>query len=178
MSAVPVTVELPEWFPVRTSDYRLRALRDAHYAGGVGGKTVGQPGKRIAFVTFDGTAGWVSHWPKPEFVDHAFGEAFVCTLFRNEGYGLSSAMIEAAITLTEARWGDPPHGAWLTFVDPDEVESPNPGYCFKCAGFRFVGLTKDRGLHVLRRTTAGSARPQEPESGGDQGSPVAEKRQA
>src|SRR5690348_16551839 len=145
----------PEWLPVKVSDYRLRGLLDRHYAGGVGGATVGQPGKRIAFVTFEGTAGWVSHWPKPEFVDHAFGEAFVCTLFRKECDGLASAMIESAIALTEARWGAPPEGGWLTFVDPDEVESPNPGYCFKCAGFVEVGRTKDRGLVVLRRVGRG-----------------------
>lgn len=143
---------LPEWLPVKVSDYRLRGLRDRHYAGGVGGATVGQPGKRIAFVTFEGTAGWVSHWPKPEFIDHAFGEAFVCTLFRKECAGLASLMIEDAIARTEARWGRPPAGGWLTFVDPDEVESPNPGYCFKQAGFVPAGFTKDRGLLVLRRT--------------------------
>jgi hypothetical protein len=64
-SAAPHFVT-PEWLPVKTSDYRLRGLRDRHYAGGVGGKTVGQPGRRIAFVTFEGTAGWVSHWPDPQ----------------------------------------------------------------------------------------------------------------
>jgi hypothetical protein len=147
----PTTASIPEWLPVKTSDWRLRALRDRHYAGGVGGATVGQPGKRIAFVTFEGTAGWVSHWPKPEFIDHAFGEAFVCTLFRKECDGLASAMIESAMALTEARWGAPPEGGWLTFVDPAEVESPNPGYCFKQAGFRPCGFTKDRHLLVLRR---------------------------
>lgn len=148
MSAVTV---LPEWLPVATSDYRLRALRDRHYAGGVGGRTVGQPGRRIAFVTFEGDAGWVSHWPDPKYVTHAFGDAFTCTLFRKEFDGLASFMIEDAIRLTEARWGAPPSGGWLTFVDPDEVESPNPGYCFKRAGFVSAGFTKDRGLIVLRR---------------------------
>lgn len=151
-AAITRNAELPEWLPVKTSDYRLRALRDRHYAGGVGGATVGQPGRRIAFVTFEGTAGWVSHWPKPEFIDHAFGEAFVCTLFRKECPGVASAMIEAAIALTEARWGSPPAGGWLTFIDPDEVASPNPGYCFKCAGFEPAGFTKDRHLLVLRRS--------------------------
>lgn len=142
---------LPEWLPVRTSDYRLRALRDRHYAGGIGGRTVGQPGRRLAFVTFEGTAGWVSHWPDPQYVDHAFGDAYVCTLFRKEFDGPASPMIEDAIRRTEDRWGAPPSGGWLTFVDPNEVESPNPGYCFKCAGFVVVGRTKDRGLVVLQR---------------------------
>lgn len=150
---------LPEWLPVKTSDYRLRALRDRHYAGGVGGRTVGQPGRRIAFVTFEGTAGWVSHWPDQQYVNHAFGDAFVCTLFRKECGGLASLMILDAIRRTEARWGAPPPGGWLTFVDLDEVESPNPGYCFKRAGFVLVGFTKDRGLLVLRRAANSQEQP-------------------
>jgi len=144
---------VPEWLPVRTSDWRLRALRDRHYAGGVGGLTVGQPGRRLAFVTFDGTAGWVSHWPRPELASHGYGDAYVCTLFRKECPGLASAMIEAALVLTEQRWGAPPDGGWLTFVDATKVRHKrDPGRCFRRAGFRVVGSTKDRGLIVLQRT--------------------------
>lgn len=150
--------QMPEWLPVKTSDYRLRALRDRHYAGGVGGRTVGQPGRRIAFVTFEGTAGWVSHWPESQYVGHDFGDAFTCTLFRKEHAGLASPMIVDAIGRTEARWGAPPPGGWLTFVDPDKVASPNPGYCFKMAGFVEVGRTKDRGLIVLRRGSSATIR--------------------
>jgi hypothetical protein len=147
-----VTIELsPVWLPVATSDWRLRGLRDRHYAGGVGGKTVGQPGRRLAFVTFDGTAGWISHWPDPVYAKHGYGDAYICTLFRKECDGLASEFIDAAIELTEERWGAPPSGGWLTFVDPDKVESPNPGYCFKQAGFQVVGRTKDRDLIVLQR---------------------------
>lgn len=139
-----------EWFPVSVSDYRLRDLRDRHYAGGVGGKTVGAPGKRIAFVTFEGTAGWVSYFQRPEEVDHDFGCGYLCAMFRNEGAGLSSAMIEDAIRRTELRWGEPQEG-WLTFVNVEKVASPNPGYCFKCAGFVPVGYTRERGYLALRR---------------------------
>lgn len=148
------------WFPVRTSDYRLRALRDRHYAGGVGGRTVGQPGRRLGFVTFDGSAGWVSHWPDPRYAMHGRGDAYVCTLFRKECAGLASDFIHAAIAATERKWGVPPSGGWLTFVDPTHVASPNPGYCFKCAGFQDVGRTKDRGLIVLHRDTMQSNQPE------------------
>jgi hypothetical protein len=137
------------WFPVATSDWRLRELRDRHYAGGVGGKTAGPPGRRLAFVTFAGEAGWISHWPYRHLSGHGQGDCFVCSLFRNEGDWLSSQLIEAAIALTVERWGEPPDG-WLTFVDADQVRSPNPGYCFKRAGFRHVGYSSDRQLHVLR----------------------------
>lgn len=138
-----------EWLPVSTADWRLRGLRDRHYSGGVGGATAGRPGRRIAFVTFEGTAGWISGHQAT--IDHDFGDSFECTLFRKECDGLASPMIEDAIRRTEARWGAPPPGGWLTFIDADEIESPNPGYCFKQAGFVFVGFSKDRGLTVLRR---------------------------
>ncbi len=142
---------LPEWLPVSVSDWRLRGLRDRHYAGGVGGRTVGQPGRRLAFVTFEGTAGWVSHWPDPQYVDHDYGDAYSCTLFRKECPGLASEMILDAMRRTEDKWGSPPDAGWLTFVNPREVASPNPGYCFKRAGFVEVGRTKQNGLVVLRR---------------------------
>lgn len=141
--------ESPEWLPVSTADWRLRALRDRHYSGGVGGATAGRPGRRIGFVTFEGTAGWISG--HQGVIDHDFGDAYECTLFRKECNGLASPMIEDAIRRTELRWGPPPAGGWLTFIDADEVESPNPGYCFKQAGFVFVGYSKERGLTVLRR---------------------------
>lgn len=154
-SLLGVSRQAPEWLPVSVSDWRLRALRDRHYAGGVGGLTVGPPARRIAFVTFEGTAGWVSSWPDPRFVDHGFGDAFTCTLFRKECPGLASEMIEDAIRRTELRWGSPPPGGWLTFVDPAEVASPNPGYCFKRSGFVVVGRTAGGhgrpSLVVLRR---------------------------
>lgn len=138
------------WLPVSVSDWRLRGLRDRHYSGGVGGRTVGPPGRRLAFVTFDGAAGWLSHWPYPELSFHGQGDRFICSLFRNEGAGLSSQMIEEAITLTEERWGAAPDG-WLTFVKAAAVASANPGYCFKCAGFELAGVSQDQRLLVLKR---------------------------
>jgi hypothetical protein len=91
-----------------------------------------------------------------EEVDHDFGCGYLCSLFRNEGAGLSSEMIESAIALTELRWGTHPEG-WLTFVREDEVASPNPGYCFKCAGFVPVGYTRERHYLALRRYTRAAA---------------------
>jgi hypothetical protein len=141
-----------EWLPVRTSDWRLRGLRDRHYSGGSGGRTVGPPGRRLALVTFEGTAGWISAWPDPRYSDHGLGDAYLCTLFRNEGAGLSSTLILAALTITERRWGPPPSGGWITFVDADAVRPKrDPGWCFICAGFEPAGFTKDRGLVILRR---------------------------
>lgn len=135
-----------EWLPVRVSDYRLRRLRDAHYSTDlrhVGAKTVGAPGRRLAFVTFEGTAGWVSHY---RYL--GLDEGYVCSFFRNEGAGLASELIVAAIDATEQRWGPPPR--WLTLIDEAKVRRKrDPGRCFRRAGFRPVGRTKDRGLLIL-----------------------------
>ena len=48
---------------------------------------------------------------------------------------------------------------FFTFVNPGKVGSPNPGYCFKKAGWRHVGRTKKRGLHILEKTRPGDGRP-------------------
>ena len=138
---------MAEWLPVKVSDYRLRELRDRHYSGGVGGRTVGAPGERLAFVTFEGTAGWVSHRSYWGLRDQ-FGDGFVCTFFRNEGADRASDLIRAAHELTESRWGVPER--WLTMVDPSKVRHKrDPGRCFLRAGYRVAGRTRDKGLLVL-----------------------------
>lgn len=134
-----------EWLPVRVSDWRLRRLRDRHYSTRYpGGATVGAPGRRLAFVTFEGTAGWVSHY---RYV--GLGDGYVCSFFRNEGAGLSSSLIRAAIAATERAWGAPP--LWLTLIDPARIRPKrDPGRCFLRAGFEDRGRrTADRGLIVL-----------------------------
>ncbi len=54
-------------------------------------------------------------------------------------------MIIEAIAIAQRRW---PGMRLFTFVDPREIRSTNPGYCFKAAGFRYCGKTR-RGLHIL-----------------------------
>jgi hypothetical protein len=64
------------------------------------------------------------------------------SLFRNEGAGLSSELILAAISETALLWDAPPLGI-ITFVDASKVRAKrNPGYCYLRAGFRHVGETK------------------------------------
>ena len=71
-----------------------------------------------------------------------------CAVFRNEGAGLSSALIEAADALAFSRWPGERH---FTHVDPREVRSTNPGFCFLRAGWRRCGSTAS-GLRILERT--------------------------
>lgn len=70
-----------------------------------------------------------------------------CAVFRNEGAGLSSDLIKSAERFAWDRWPGERH---FTHVDPREVRSTNPGFCFIAAGWRRCGYTKD-GLHILER---------------------------
>lgn len=93
----------------------------------------------------------VTSWPYAQHVKHAWAGAWVNSLFRNEGAGLSSEIILSAVAATRAAarvlWY-PVNGSFepdlgiVTFVDPTKVRSTNPGYCYLRAGFRRVGVTK------------------------------------
>jgi hypothetical protein len=93
------------------------------------------PGEKLVLVTHDGRALFV--WRK--FKDDSGQLGVNCAVFRNEGGERSSDLIRAADEVAWARW---PGERLYTYVDPAKVASPNPGYCFKAAGWRFCGRTK------------------------------------
>lgn len=138
------------WQVVKRSDARGAALADRHYSR----KTIGSmhftpPGRCLVLLTSQADALWVSSWPYEVFVKHAWPGAWMCTLFRNESPMLSSELIRQAVAVTRYKWGRPPTLGMITFVDMAKVRSCNPGYCFKKAGWKQVGLTKS-GLVVLQ----------------------------
>lgn len=138
------------WIRSWRADPQVAALADRHYSRKtVGAAQFAPPGRNLTLRTFGADAGWVTCWPLPEYVDHAWGDCYTCTLFRNESDALSSELITEAVAATRAKFGDPPSGGFLTFIDEDEVASPNPGYCFLMAGWERVGRTKDRNLIVM-----------------------------
>ena len=74
----------------------------------------------------------------------------MCSLFRNEGAGLSSELITQAVAASRWIFGDPPELGIVTFVDRAKTRAKrNPGYCYKMAGWAPCGRTKG-GLHVLQ----------------------------
>jgi DNA modification methylase len=100
------------------------------------------PGDKMVLLTDDGTA--LFAWRRERFSQR--GETGVCcSVFRNEGPQLSSDLIREAMA---AAWLEWPGERLYTFVDPDEILSANPGYCFKQAGWTYCGSTP-KGLHVL-----------------------------
>jgi hypothetical protein len=62
-----------------------------------------------------GRAVWTTSWPFAEYVRHAWPGAWVNSLFRNEGDGLSSDLIRQAIAATRSEWPDIPVLGIVTF---------------------------------------------------------------
>jgi hypothetical protein len=118
-------------------------LADRHYnRQKVGAAGFTPPGRVIVLKTPCARAVWATSWPFAQYVKHAWAGAWVNSLFRNEGAGLSSALIEQAVIYTARQWDIPELGL-ITFVDASKVKRKrNPGYCYLRAGFEHVGETK------------------------------------
>jgi hypothetical protein len=70
-----------------------------------------------------------------------------CTVFRNEGAGLSSELIREADDLAWQRWPGERH---FTYVNAGKIRSSNPGYCFLRAGYQHAGRSQ-KGLILMER---------------------------
>ena len=150
------------WHISHQADWRACALANRHYSR----KTIGAPqftppGRKLVLATPTYDALWVTSWPFPEFVNRIYPDAWLCSLFRNEGPCLSSLLIRDALAATVWRFGEPPREGMVTMVDTRKVRSSNPGCCFKKAGFRTVGRTKG-GLVILQVTACDMPEPEAP----------------
>lgn len=145
----------PIWNRSWRADPRGRVLADRHYTRQKhGAKQFVPPGSCVVLLTPCGRGLWITSAPKREYVKHAWAGAWVCAMFRNEGAGLSSEMIRAAVRETIDHYGDVPWRGMVTFVDPAKTASrrsrrSQPGECFLRAGFKHVGYTKTDHLPAL-----------------------------
>ena len=123
------------------ADPHARRIADRHYnRQSVGAAQFVPPGRCLVLTT--PTALWVTSWPFPEYVRHAWPGAWVCSAFRNEGDELSSSLVTAAVAATVWRWPEVPALGMVTFVDPSKTRRKrDPGRCFRRAGFHPVGYT-------------------------------------
>jgi|APHM01.1.fsa_nt_gi hypothetical protein len=129
------------WHISHRADDRALPLADRHYSRQCpGSDQFVKPGRCL--VLWQPEALWVTFWPFAEHVKHEWAGAWECSLFRNEGAGLSSDLIRQAVSATRWKYGDPPADGMITFIDQSEVQSEHPGYCYKCAGFESAGHTK------------------------------------
>ena len=131
-------------------DLHARHYSRYEYADGRDRKLFVGPGDKLVLRTERGNACWV--WRKfvDDCIDQRTGErqqGVNCAVFRNESEHLSSQLVRQADAIADEVWTDRRH---YTYVDPEEVASTNPGYCFIVAGWRRCGVTKS-GLIVLER---------------------------
>lgn len=131
------------WVTANRADKECVALADRHYnRQKVGSPQFVPPGRCVVLKTPCAKAVWVTSWPFAQYVKHAWAGAWMNSLFRNEGAGLSSELIIEAVAATRAFWDPPPLGL-VTFVDARKVRKKgHPGYCYRMAGFDHVGETK------------------------------------
>lgn len=139
-------------------ELRSRLIADRHYnRQKFGSPQFVPPGRCAVFyaATATGQALWVTSWPFAEYVKHAWGGAWICSAFRNEGAGVASELIIEALAATRSVLGEPPTLGMITFVDRRKVRPTRVrgvdvfGWTYRKAGFSEVGETKG-GLLALQ----------------------------
>ena len=137
------------WYLSSSIDPRARVLADRHYSRQKpGSRRFVAPGRCIVLLTDTSDALWASLWQR--YAKHAWPDAWVCSLFRNESARLSSHLITEAVAVTRFIWGEPPAQGFVTFVDSGQVNRRrDPGHCYRKAGWHEVGRTRS-GLIVLQ----------------------------
>lgn len=132
-------------------DTEALPLADRHYnRRKVGSPQFVPPGRCVVLKTTCRRALWTTSWPFAEYVRHAWLGAWVNSIFRNEGAGLSSELIREAVAATRDCWPAVPALGMVTFVDASKTRRKrDPGRCYRKAGFRHVGFTKG-GLWVFQ----------------------------
>lgn len=145
----PLFPTLGRWLPVADGNAEARALFHRHYSCRHGGnghrpKLFVGPGEKLVLITQQADALIVFR----KFIsdDREFGQGINCAVFRNEGHFRSSSLIREAVE--QWAWKRWPGERFYTYVDGKRIVSANPGYCFKCAGWRRCGVTRG-GLIVL-----------------------------
>ena len=150
------------WRLSHRCDTRARLLADRHYnRQHVGAANFVPPGRCVVFYAKESTgeAFWVTSWPFAEYVRHAWGGAWMCSAFRNEGAGRASDLIRDAIACTRYLMGEPPEQGVVTFIDTSKVKPiyvrgvATWGRTYRLAGFDLCGETKG-GLLAFRLAPA------------------------
>ena len=145
------------WTRTTKFDARAAALADRHYSRRkIGSPQFMPPGQTIVLLTTDARAvfGWWRPDPSSGLRQMNGLDGWTCTIFRNEGEALSSDLIlDAECAIVEFGYAIGPDGM-LTYVWDRKVASPNPGYCFKRAGWRAIGRSADDRKTLLQKRAA------------------------
>lgn len=129
-------------FDIFTRHYTFRKWR---IRNGKNGKRMLGPGETIVLLAKDGKA--LFAWKKQKYSQD--GQTGInCSIFRNEGSLKSSDLILQAEVVAWKRW---PGERLFTYVNARKIQSSNPGYCFKCAGWKVCGVSKAKKLIILEK---------------------------
>jgi hypothetical protein len=137
------------WIKVKDGNEYARQLFHRHYsyrpyADGRKPKLFCGPGEKMVLLLNNGQALFV--WRK--FISGDGQQGINCSIFRNESTYMSSWLILEAEKLAWERW---PGERLYTYVHPGKIQSANPGYCFKKAGWVQCGETKVNKLVILEK---------------------------
>lgn len=155
---------LDVWVPIVDGDPCAAAMYNRHYSSARsrarrelrGTLQIMGPCERLVLMT--PCRRGLFAWRRQQIRDD--GQAGVeCSIFRNEGAGLSSSLIIAADVLAYRRWPGLRH---FTYVDPKHVSNSNAGRCFQRAGWCYVYVRDEnrqrrrkcssRGLFLMERS--------------------------
>ena len=143
-------LKLIHWHLSHRTDQKVRVLADRHYyRKNPNSPQFTPPGKCVVFRTANYDAFWITNAPFTQYIRHRWAGAWTCIAFRNESPLLSSTLITQAVAASLFVLRTPPALGFITFVNASKIKSPNPGYCFKRAGWEHIGFTKGA-LHVLQ----------------------------
>jgi hypothetical protein len=131
-------------------------LADRHYSRRkIGSPQFMPPGQTLVLVADDAVFGWWRPHPDSGLVAMNKLDGWTCTIFRNEGRERSSDLILAAEIMLLARYDVGPDGL-LTYVFDKKVRSVNPGFCFKCCGWKIAGRSADGKKTLLQKRVQSS----------------------
>ena len=142
------------WRRVGKFDATAVALADEHYSRRKrGSPQFMPPGQTIILLSTDETAvfGWWRPHPRSGLAAMNGRDGWTCTIFRNTGRHRSSDLILQAELMLASHATDCGPDGMLTYVFDQKVRSPNPGYCFKAAGWRVLGRSADGKKTLLQK---------------------------
>lgn len=156
MTGLQLGVSFPStepFYKIKDGNSKALILYEGHYSArpNRNSKLICGPGGKLLLLTHCHKAlvVWRKHMDK--CIDERTGQpqqGINCAVFRNEKSRYrSSDLLLAAEAWAWQRW---PGERLYTFVDATKIESDNPGYCFKCAGWQTCGRTKS-GLLILEK---------------------------
>ena len=137
----------PNWLLSRDGDRLIYAMYQSHYSAPryklPRQRLFMGPGEKLVLLHVSGLGAFC--WRK--FIDHSGQTGINNAIFINQTTILSSILILEAEQLA---WGKWPQQRLYTYVNPKKIKSPNPGYCYKKAGWSLCDKTKG-GLLVLEK---------------------------